>query len=829
MENNKTNYLISESEEYGIGQNKTHLRCMGCMETFSSEFEICPHCGYVVDTQPRLKCYLHPGSWLAGNYMLGKVIGQGGFGITYIAWDKKGERKVAIKEFFPNSLSTRETGETHVGCYNEKAEAYFKDGVKKMIDEGRRLASFRENENIVTVYDYFEENSTAYIVMEYLAGKSLKDYAEEKGGRLDPEEAVELILPVLNALSAMHKENLIHRDVAPDNIYICDDGKIKLLDFGSARMAVQDANKSLSVMVKPGYAPKEQYASRSKQGPWTDVYSVCATLYRLITGEAPVESIERDITPLRTFESYGIKDCNELEKVVTKGLEPEPEDRISSADELAEGLKNKKKKTEPAKKEQVQKKKNIKVVANNSNKKKILAVAVAAFAIILAIIVIGINAFYHTSDDARWSLSSDGKIMTFEGDGFGTTAKQGSVIRLSSAKKAMVEEVVLNEGISWVGANAFAGFTNLKIVHIPSTMRSFDTPFPGITLEKIYYTGNIEEWKEITGFEGVKYVKGGLKCYTEDSVEEFATVTADTSTTSTLVTEMVSETQTVPEGYEEVTDKNGDVSYIPLLVELKPGSNSVPSNAKKYLFTAPQTGYYRFESKNTDGSDFEGDLIDDFGNYICSDADSGDESNFLMHGYLYEEEKYYLELTLCGEEFEEYPTIEVSITHVSEAEKMGFELYNTFAYGGYYMSSSNDTLYEYADYDADTTSWSNSGVKEVADYKVDGNVLWLGFEATSDKYGERIIWYPIEIDDTYKRGYALFCDYNEGGIYFDTNDTLYEDDPIETLILWTDYWDEPGYRYPDTFVIKDDVLWLGFEIYNESNEEWEFVWYPVDL
>ena len=335
---NKTQSLFTQLN-LNAACEESSLRCMGCMETFSSEFEICPHCGYVVDTQPRLKCYLHPGSWLAGNYMLGKVIGQGGFGITYIAWDKKGERKVAIKEFFPNSLSTRETGETHVGCYNEKAEAYFKDGVKKMIDEGRRLASFRENENIVTVYDYFEENSTAYIVMEYLAGKSLKDYAEEKGGRLDPEEAVELILPVLNALSAMHKENLIHRDVAPDNIYICDDGKIKLLDFGSARIAVQDANKSLSVMVKPGYAPKEQYASRSKQGPWTDVYSVCATLYRLITGEAPVESIERDIAQLKTIGSFGVSCSDSLKKIIMIGLEPDPKDRFSSADELATYLK----------------------------------------------------------------------------------------------------------------------------------------------------------------------------------------------------------------------------------------------------------------------------------------------------------------------------------------------------------------------------------------------------------------------------------------------------------------------------------------------------------
>lgn len=335
---NKTRALFGDIGTDLLVEKDEQRRCMGCMEEFSTEFDLCPNCGYVIGTQPRLKCYLQPGLWLAGNYMLGKVIGQGGFGITYIAWDKKNERKVAVKEFFPNSLSTRETGETHVICYNDKAEIYFKDGVKKMLEEGVRLSSFRENENIVTVYDYFEENDTAYIVMEYLEGKSLKDYADEKGGKLDPEEAVTLILPVLNALSAMHNENLIHRDVAPDNIYLCDDGKIKLLDFGSARIAVQDANKSLSVMVKPGYAPKEQYVSRSKQGPWTDVYSVCATLYKLITGEAPVESVERDITPLKTFESFGIQGCEKLEDIITVGLNPEPEERISSAEELKNWL-----------------------------------------------------------------------------------------------------------------------------------------------------------------------------------------------------------------------------------------------------------------------------------------------------------------------------------------------------------------------------------------------------------------------------------------------------------------------------------------------------------
>lgn len=313
-------------------------RCYGCMREFGNQYEVCPHCGYVVGTAPKIKSHLYCGTVLSGRYMLGRVLGYGGFGITYIAWDKKLNRPVAVKEFFPNALSTRSEGETHVSCYDDKASKFFRDGVRKMLDEGNRLSKFTNNENIVDVYDCFEENNTAYIVMEYLDGKDLKKHLEENGGRLAPEKAVELIMPVLNALEDMHNEKLIHRDISPDNIFLCEKGGVKLLDFGSARLAVEDSEKSLSVMIKRGYAPKEQYASRSRQGPWTDVYAVCATLYKMITGTLPTESTEREEEPLRRFAEFGIRDCNALEKVIFKGLEVSYTDRIQSVPELREAL-----------------------------------------------------------------------------------------------------------------------------------------------------------------------------------------------------------------------------------------------------------------------------------------------------------------------------------------------------------------------------------------------------------------------------------------------------------------------------------------------------------
>ena len=313
-------------------------RCLGCMKEYGEEYDVCPYCGYIKDTPPKNKAHLPGGTMISGRYMLGRVLGYGGFGVTYIAWDSRLNRAVAIKEFFPNSLSTRTIGETRVNCYDDKASQYFKEGVKKMLDEGNRLSKFTSNENIVNVYDCFEENNTAYIVMEYLDGEDLKQYLNEKGGKLPPEEAVEIILPVINALKDMHKEKIIHRDISPDNIFLCSDGKIKLLDFGSARLAVEDSDKSLSIMLKKGFAPKEQYAGRSKQGPWTDVYAVCATLYKMITGELPPESLERDVEPLKSFSEFGIEGYDGLESVIRKGLEPEYTDRIQDVTELKIGL-----------------------------------------------------------------------------------------------------------------------------------------------------------------------------------------------------------------------------------------------------------------------------------------------------------------------------------------------------------------------------------------------------------------------------------------------------------------------------------------------------------
>ena len=278
---------------------------------------------------------------LRGRYAVGTAIGQGGFGITYIAWDESAQIPVAIKEFFPVSMSVREEDRVSLCCYSEKEREIYEKGVRKLIDEAERLAKFSKSKNIVNVLDYFEDNKTAYIVMEYLDGQDLKALLRLNRGRLDPERAVRYILPVIDALQDMHKENMIHRDVSPDNIFICRDDSVKLLDFGSARLAMQDDEKSLTVFIKPGYAPQEQYLSRSEQGTWTDIYAVCATLYKMITGETPPPSIEREREPLKTFADCGIYGFGKLERVIRDGMALDRSQRIQTAKALKKALTDK--------------------------------------------------------------------------------------------------------------------------------------------------------------------------------------------------------------------------------------------------------------------------------------------------------------------------------------------------------------------------------------------------------------------------------------------------------------------------------------------------------
>ena len=267
-------------------------RCMGCMEEYDVEYDICPHCGYVDGTPVEEQIHMDPGTILHNRYSIGKVLGFGGFGVTYLGWDGKLEMKVAIKEYLPSEFSTRMPGETKISIFRGEKEEQFNEGLEKFVEEAKRLAIFKNEDGIVRVYDSFKENETAYIIMEYLEGETLTALLE-RDGIVSEDKAVEMLMPIMKSLKVVHKEGILHRDIAPDNIFITKTGETKLIDFGASRYATTSHSRSLTVIIKPGYSPEEQYRSNGDQGPHTDVYALGATLYKMLSGKTPPDAMER--------------------------------------------------------------------------------------------------------------------------------------------------------------------------------------------------------------------------------------------------------------------------------------------------------------------------------------------------------------------------------------------------------------------------------------------------------------------------------------------------------------------------------------------------------
>ena len=317
--------------------------CYNCFREIPEQEGACPYCGF--DLKENEKMYpgaLRAGTVLKGRYLLGRVLGQGGFGITYLAWDESLKARVAVKEYMPGELATR-LEHRQVVVRTAARQEEFAYGQERFKEEARILAKFMGQPNIAGVTDYFDENGTSYFVMDYIEGISFKTYIAQAGGRVSPEEALDVMIPVLRALTAVHGEGLIHRDVTPDNIYITKDGNVKLLDFGSARYSLGDKSKSLDVILKVGYAPKEQYIRRGRQGPYTDVYSCAACLYAAITGYLPPESLERlDHDTLVPPSEAGAEIPLYLERAILKGLAVQPEDRFQTAGEFLEALESQK-------------------------------------------------------------------------------------------------------------------------------------------------------------------------------------------------------------------------------------------------------------------------------------------------------------------------------------------------------------------------------------------------------------------------------------------------------------------------------------------------------
>ena len=274
---------------------------------------------------------------LNNRYTVGTVIGAGGFGITYKAWDNTLEMVVAIKEYFPQGIVLRDytrSESTSVSVYNVMDDSFMR-GKERFLKEARSLAKFNSHPATAAIYDFFEENDTAYIVMEYLDGCNLKEYMEVAGAPIPLELLYAVTRTVSDVLSEVHSLGLIHRDISPDNIFMCKNGLFKLIDFGSVKQGLSDSALSSTIIIKHGYAPIEQYSKSGKIGPWTDIYALGATIYKLATGVLVKEAVERVASDdIQDIASLNYKLPPDFCHAVMKALSLQINDRYQNVDDF---------------------------------------------------------------------------------------------------------------------------------------------------------------------------------------------------------------------------------------------------------------------------------------------------------------------------------------------------------------------------------------------------------------------------------------------------------------------------------------------------------------
>ena len=286
----------------------------------------------------RTKERLEMGYRLNGRYRVCRSLGQGGFGITYLAEDELLGQKIVIKEYFPAAFARRaEDGSIRI--MEETDRAAFTEGRNRFLREARILTSLLDVPGVVKAWNYFQENQTAYLVMEYVQGISLRSWLEQNGEVPSFDEALEMLRLVVLALANIHKKGLLHRDITPDNLMVGANGTVKLLDFGSARsyLREKDSEMTQTVLLKSGYAPPEQYDGKSVQGPWTDIYALSATLYEMITGCMPEDALQRQVRDeLLEPSIYGAKITPEQEEhLLKRGLALDERERYTSVREFS--------------------------------------------------------------------------------------------------------------------------------------------------------------------------------------------------------------------------------------------------------------------------------------------------------------------------------------------------------------------------------------------------------------------------------------------------------------------------------------------------------------
>lgn len=312
--------------------------CMGCMNQVSDNDKICPACGYDQSNVREKSYYLDPGTIIGGKFIVGKALEYGGYTVKYLGFDAEAQHKVIISEYLPSDFSTRSDGESEVTIYSGDAYEQFSHGLETFLNEGNKIQQLADTQGVAKVYDCIAENDTGYVISEYLVGTTLKEVLDT-GKVYKPEEAKQFISQILIGLIKVHPLDIIHCDIAPETIFITEQGEVKLLDFGATRYVTTANSKSLAIILKQGYAPEEQYRSQGKRGPWTDVYALAAVMYRMITGKVPPESVDRALSDEITEPSKlntGISQS--MENALMNALNVYQDDRTKTAQEFYKEL-----------------------------------------------------------------------------------------------------------------------------------------------------------------------------------------------------------------------------------------------------------------------------------------------------------------------------------------------------------------------------------------------------------------------------------------------------------------------------------------------------------
>lgn len=306
--------------------------CLGCMEQIEDSATTCPHCGFNEATFQQESYYLTPGTIVGGKYILGKVLKYGGYTVTYIGMDAEKNQKVLVKEYLPSEFSTRSAGEKVVTIYSGDALEQFNQGLTTFLNEANRIQHLGNPQGIAKVYDCVAENDTGYVISEYVEGQTLQEMMEAKG-KFSWKETKDFITQILTGLSQVHPLDIIHCDISPETIMLTSTGEVKLLDFGATRYVTTANSSSLAIILKQGFAPEEQYRSQGVRGPWTDVYALGAVMYYMITGNVPLESVDRALLDeLKEPSKLGIEIPQNVENAMMNALNVYQKDRTPSAE-----------------------------------------------------------------------------------------------------------------------------------------------------------------------------------------------------------------------------------------------------------------------------------------------------------------------------------------------------------------------------------------------------------------------------------------------------------------------------------------------------------------